>query len=111
MTAKAGLEMLSFIVAHDARQSLLQSVEEGQCCGMKWWNWEAARPVLERLASIAPLDAKAWLEASPERLRTCDSPFDAVWLVHREWHNKDAMAADAWLTQVRPETSAGSHPN
>ncbi|HBJ87085.1 MAG TPA: hypothetical protein DDZ88_25140, partial [Verrucomicrobiales bacterium] len=59
---------------------------------------------LGRLASIAPLDAKAWLEASPERLRTCDNPFDAVWLVHREWHNKDAKAADVWLKQVRPDT-------
>jgi hypothetical protein len=109
-TAKAGLEMLSLIVAHDARQPLPPSDQE-MCCGLKWWNWEAARPVLERLAFIAPLDAKAWLEASPDRLRTCDNPFDAVWLVHREWHNKDAKAADVWLRQVRPETSAGSHPN
>jgi hypothetical protein len=101
-TAKAGLEMLSLIVEHDGRQPLPPSDQE-MCCGLKWWNWEAARPVLERLAFIAPLDAKAWLEASPERLHTCDNPFDAVWLVHREWHNKDAKAADAWLRQVRPD--------
>lgn len=109
-TAGAGLDMLSLILAHDAQQPRPPSDLE-LCCGLSWRNWELARPVLERLASIAPLDAKAWLEASPERLHTCDNPFDAVWLVHREWYNKDAMAADVWLKQVRPETSAGSHPN
>jgi len=99
-TTKAGLAMLDFIVAWDSRQP---PTKEEKYCGLKWANWLAAQPVIRRLAGIAPLSAKAWLEANPERLHEGRELYDGVRNVYTAWWMQDAQAADAWYWQHRPK--------
>lgn len=101
-TPGAGVALLKLIVQQDAKVPLKPDEKKRLSHGLRSEHWDIAQQALERLATLDPLAAKAWLEAEPSRLRKTDDTFDGVWRVHRVWHDLDPKAADAWLKQVRP---------
>lgn len=98
----AGLALLDMIVKYDATLPAASDEEKRLNQGLHAQSSDLAGPVLGRLATLSPLDAKAWLEADPARLLKVSEFPDSVNHVHYYWRRQDPKAADAWLKQVRP---------
>ncbi|WP_395747141.1 hypothetical protein [Prosthecobacter sp.] len=102
-TTEAGLAMLDLIVERDVRRQSAEAAKQEKHGGLKSDSWAYALAVLGRLARTSCSEARAWLEARPERMTDSGNNYDdGVWVVYQVWREKEADAADEWLWRNRP---------